>query len=199
MIAYLKGEIITIEENTVILEAGNIGYEIFMPYTHGKNILEVGAKTQIYIFEQIKEDAYDLYGFHTIQQKKIFKKLISVNGVGPKSALQILNMYTEKEIIEIINEQNSKALGKVSGIGPKTAQRVILELKDSIALLGEVDLSVFVTGIKEDSSDNYKDAIDGLVVLGYSQAESKKAVGAIANYGDSTETIIKKALQLLLV
>lgn len=198
MIAYLNGEIVNIEENSVIMDVGGIGYEVFMPYTHGLAPVVIGDQAKVYIFEHIKEDAYDLYGFINKVQKNLFKKLISVNGIGPKSALQILNMYPDDELMQIILKQDTKALNKVSGIGPKTAQRVILELKDSISKMMMADLSELTFGLAPDKPDYQEEAIEALMALGYQGAEAKKAVQAIFNYDDTTETLIKKALTLLM-
>ncbi len=198
MIAYLNGQVVAIEESSVIIEVGHIGYEVFMPYTHGLAPVVIGEQARIYIFENIKEDAYDLYGFIEKGQKALFKKLIGVNGIGPKSALQILTMYTEDELIQIILSQDSKALSKVSGIGPKTAQRVILELKDTIGKLVVADLDALTHGLAPEKINYQDEAIEALVSLGYQLAESRKAVKAIFDYEDTTEDLIKKALSLLM-
>lgn len=196
MIAYLHGIIESIEETSVIIDVRGIGYEVYMPYSHG--IPSIGEEVKVYIHEQIKEDAHDLYGFLTKNQKQLFRKLISVNGIGPKSGVQVLNMYGEDELITIILNQDSKALGKVSGIGPKTAQRIILELKDSIAKLNMPDLSLLTTGLKEQQPKLQDEAVDALMALGYHMSEAKKAVSAIYDPQDTTETLIKKALTLLM-
>ena len=198
MIAYLNGEVIQVEENSVIVDVHGLGYEVFMPYTHGLAPVIIGEKVKVYIFEHIKEDAYDLYGFVNKIQKNLFKKLISVSGIGPKGALQILNMYPDDELMQIIINQDSKALSKVSGIGPKTAQRVILELKDSMSKMVTVDLSVLTHGLAPERVDYQSEAIEALMALGYQMSEATKAVKAIFDYEDTTEVLIKKALQVLM-
>ena len=109
--------------------------------------------------------------------------------------MQILNLYSVQEIIEIIMEQDSKALSKVSGIGPKTAQRIILELKDSISKLYVPDLSLLQNGLKDTESKH--EAIEALEALGYSNQEAKKAVEAVDDYHSNSETLIRKALSIL--
>ncbi len=150
---------------------------------------------KLYIHEQIKEDGHDLYGFYHKEDREVFRKLIGVSGIGPKGGMQVLNLYSVQEIIEIIMEQDSKALSKVSGIGPKTAQRIILELKDSISKLHVPDLSLLQTGLQDKESKN--EAIEALEVLGYSHQEAKKAVEAVDDYHTSSEELIRKALSLL--
>ena len=146
----------------MIVEVGGIGYEVFMPYVHGLAPATIGEAVKVYIHEHIKEDAHDLFGFLNKTQKNLFRKLISVNGIGPKGALNILNMYPDEELMTLIVNQDSKALSKVSGIGPKTAQRVILELKDSMSKLMVADLSALTYGLKADKPDYQEEAIMAL-------------------------------------
>ena len=198
MIAYLIGEITDIEENSVYIEVNGVGYEVFMPYDHDGQSIRIGSTLKTYIYEYIKEDVYDLYGFITKMQKDLFKKLIGVNGIGPKSALQMMNMYEVNHLIEIIMMQDHKALGKVSGIGPKTAQRITLELKDVVQKMAMPDLSALEKGLPEDTGSYKEEAVEALEALGFSATDARKAVQAIFDYSDTTETIIKKALALLM-
>lgn len=198
MIAYLTGEITDIEDNNICIEVGNMGYEVFMPYDHDGQTLRIGMKIKAYIYENIREDAYDLYGFITKEQKMLFKKLIGVNGIGPKGALQMMNMYDVNHLIEIIMTQDHKALSKVSGIGPKTAQRITLELKDVVEKLAIPNLTYLEKGLPVATGNVKEEAIEALEALGFSSADARKAVQAIFDYSDTTETIIKKALALLM-
>lgn len=198
MLAYLKGKITEITETLITIEVEGIGYDVYMPYNFITTLSLSETQNKIYIYEHIKEDAHDLYGFMNKEQKELFKKLISVSGIGPKGGLNILNNYTPSEIIEIIVSQDSKALSKVSGIGPKIAQRIILELKGSIGNLQLLEL----TGLpieKGHKGDIKNEAIEALVALGYSEYEAKKAVQAIFDHTDDVESIIKKALTLLMI
>nr|WP_307990126.1 Holliday junction branch migration protein RuvA [uncultured Niameybacter sp.] len=197
MIAYLKGEITHIHENHIWIEVGQIGYEVFIAYEQNANALIKGKTVKVYIYENIKEDAHDLYGFMTIQEKELFKKLVGVNGIGPKTALQMMNLYDVNHLIEIIMMQDHKALGKVSGIGPKTAQRIILELKDVVQKLAMPDLSYLEKGLPPSTGQAKEEAIEALEALGFSVGDARKAVQAIFDYNDTTEVIIKKALALL--
>ncbi|MBE6022738.1 MAG: Holliday junction branch migration protein RuvA [Cellulosilyticum sp.] len=195
MITYLKGIITEIGENTVVLEAFGIGYEVFCS-TRTIGALSSQTETvKLYIHEVIKEDGHDLYGFYYTEDREVFRKLIGVSGIGPKGGMQVLNLYSVQEIIEIIMEQDSKALSKVSGIGPKTAQRIILELKDSMSKLYVPDLSLLQTGLKDTESKH--EAIEALEALGYSHQEAKKAVEAVDDYHSNSETLIRKALSIL--
>lgn len=195
MITYLKGVITEIGENTVVLEAYGIGYEVFCSTRTIAELTALKDTVKLYIHEQIKEDGHDLYGFYHHEEREVFRKLISVSGIGPKGGMQVLNLYSVQEIIEIIMEQDSKAMSKVSGIGPKTAQRIILELKDSMSKLYVPDLSLLQTGLKDQESG--KEAREALEALGYSHQEAKKAVEAVDDYHSDSETLIRKALSIL--
>ena len=195
MITYLVGNLEHIAENALIIEVYGIGYEVFCSSRTLSELSGTREKVKIYIHEHIKEDGHDLYGFYHIEDRELFRKLISVSGIGPKGGMQVFNTYSSQEVIEIILNQDSKALSKVSGIGPKTAQRIILELKDSIGKLFVPDLSLLQTGLKDESAK--QEAIEALEILGYAAQEAKKAVEAIYDYKASSEELIKKALSLL--
>lgn len=197
MLAYLNGKITEAYNQYIVLEVNGIGYEIFMAGRDFSYSVSPDGQTRIYVHEHIKEDAHDLYGFPTKEEKNLFKKLISVSGIGPKGAAQILNMYSPNEVVNFIIAGDTKALSKVSGIGPKTAQRVILELKDSMNKIYEVITELPILAATE--TDYKADAIGALVSLGYPGNDATKAVNAIFDYEDTTETLIKKALNLLMI
>lgn len=197
MLAYLNGKITESYNQYIVLEVMGIGYEIFMAGRDMSYSVSPDGLTKIYVYEHIKEDAHDLYGFPTKEEKNLFKKLISVSGIGPKGAAQILNLYSPNEIVNFIIAGDSKALTKVSGIGPKTAQRVILELKDSMNKIYEVITELPIMAASE--TDYKSDAIAALVALGYASQDATKAVNAIFEYQDTTEMLIKKALNLLMI
>ncbi|MDF2612610.1 MAG: ruvA [Clostridia bacterium] len=195
MIAYLYGVIAEIGDNTLVLETHGIGYEVFCSAHQFFSEMEKGEPIKIYIYEHIKEDGHDLYGFKTKEDKELFKKLTSVSGIGPKGGMQILNTYTNQDIVSIILSEDSKALSKVSGIGAKTAQRIILELKDSIGKLTGQTAESLSSNLASTSQKN--EAIEALEALGYTLADAKKAVNAIIDERDNSEQIIRKALNLL--
>ncbi|MGL6173572.1 MAG: Holliday junction branch migration protein RuvA [Cellulosilyticaceae bacterium] len=197
MLAYLNGKITEAYNQYIVLEVMGVGYEIFMAGRDMNYAVSLDGLTKIYVYEHIKEDAHDLYGFPTKEEKNLFKKLISVSGIGPKGAAQILNLYSPNEVINFIIAGDSKALTKVSGIGPKTAQRVILELKDSMNKIYEVITELPIMAANE--TDYKTDAIAALISLGYASQDATKAVNAIFDYEDTTEMIIKKALNLLMI
>ncbi|ONI42071.1 Holliday junction DNA helicase RuvA [Candidatus Epulonipiscium fishelsonii] len=183
MIAYLIGNVKDKYEDFVILEVNGIGYEIFTPFPVNEDYIK------LYIFEHIKEDSHDLYGFLTFKDKEIFKKLITVNGVGPKLACQMIKTYGIDELVNYIVLEDTKALGKITGIGPKTSKRIVLELKD--ILLKDYSPNITSSTYTDD------DAVFALIALGYSEVDSQNAVNAVLAPDDTTEDIIKKSLKIL--
>ncbi len=196
MITYLNGNIMEVGENTIIIETYGMGYEVFCSSHQFYDELQANTTVKIFIYEHIKEDSHDLYGFKTKEERELFKKLTSVSGIGPKGGLQILNTYTSQDIISIILSEDSKALSKVNGIGPKTAQRIILELKDNMLKLHTQNADLLQNYSK--APHTYKsEAIEALTALGYAQTEATRAVGAIFDERDDSEQLIRKALNLL--
>ena len=196
MFAYLIGEITQIDEDEVFLEVNNIGYEVFMPKSEIAKLKVSAEEIKIYTHFQVREDAFIIYGFTKEKTRSIFKKLITVNGIGPKGALAILSELTIDELISAILSDDEKTISKANGIGAKTAKRLIIELKDKIDVEGMV-------GIKDDDVADEKislrsEAIDALSVLGYSKSEAFKAISGlnITDYND-VESLLKDALKNL--
>ncbi len=194
MIAYLVGEITETYDEYIVLEVAGIGYEILMCVIDD---IKLSGQNKIYIYEVIREDAHDLYGFVEFMDKQVFKKLITVNGIGPKAAAAMLSCYTASQIVNHIVSEDVSAITKISGIGTKIANRVILELKDKLDIFyGELPE---VTEIAVDKTKEIiLEATEALTALGYSGAEAKNAISAVASDSDTVEDLIKKALSILM-
>lgn len=202
MIAYIKGEVAWIEEERIVLESGNIGYNIMMPASSFDTQDLVGKEVKIYTHLNVREDAMQLYGFLNLDELKTFRLLLGVNGIGPKAALGILSGLTTDELRFAVLSDDVKTISKAPGIGKKTAQKLILELKDKIDLE-----EVFETkqehareteGKMESKEENAakKDAVDALTALGYSSTEALRAVRRTGVTPDmDVETILKLALK----
>lgn len=202
MIAYIKGEVAWIEEERIVLESGNIGYNIMMPASSFDIQDLVGKEVKIYTHLNVREDAMQLYGFLNLDELKTFRLLLGVNGIGPKAALGILSGLTTDELRFAVLSDDVKTISKAPGIGKKTAQKLILELKDKIDLE-----EVFETkqehvreteGKMESKEENAakKDAVDALTALGYSSTEALRAVRQTGVTQDmDVETILKLALK----
>lgn len=188
MIAFLRGKIINKTVSYLILEVADIGYQVYV----GENFLNdlrAGSTAEIYIHQQVREDANDLYGFKTLADLELFELLLSVSGVGPKSALGVLAIASSADIQEAILRQDAHLLTKVSGIGQKTAERIVLELKSKISRLSVAPLAV--AGLVGVSSDE----IDALMSLGYSLSEARQALSQISSQITDSGQRVKEALK----
>ena len=178
MYAYIKGEIVDITEDNVVLECHDIVYNIKVPFSVVQKLPGIGAQVRIYTYTCVREDAFILYGFLTRDDLWIFKKLITVNGIGPKGALGILSAMTADDLRFAIIAGDSKTIAKAPGIGAKSAERIILDLKDKITFepdsLSETDMSVSFSSSIDSTAKN--EAIEAMSALGYSPAEALKAV-----------------------
>ena len=194
MFAYVKGILEEKSSDYVVVEAGGIGYKIFMSNMSINEIGELGNKVKVHTHYYVREDNISLYGFLTHEELKMFELLLSVSGIGAKSAISMLSNITPAGFACAIISNNVALLKKIPGIGPKTAQRIILELKDKIktedTIEGTMDTQPTYTA-------TVQDAIDALQVLGYNRKSIEKAFENIDLKEMSTEDIIKKGLELL--
>lgn len=200
MIAYIKGEVAEILEDRVILEAGSMGYNIFMPMSSVDTALHTGDEVKIYTYLNVREDAMQLYGFLTKDDLNTFKLLLGVNGIGPKAALGILSGLSADELRFAVLADDVKTISKAPGIGKKTAQKLILELKDKMNLQEAFELKTeHVQAAGEsaaDISDIKKEAVEALTALGYSAADALRAVkGTEITEDMNVEDLLKKALK----
>ena len=200
MIYHLNGTLELCEEGSCVIDCGGIGYKLFVSdNTYTSIVGQVGSKMKLLTYMQVREDAVELYGFKTNDELSAFKLLITVSGVGPKAAMSILSLLTPDKLSLAICSEDTKTISKASGIGAKTAARVVLELKDKIAkqVFATTDSSLPQAQISIGKSSNLTEALDALVVLGYSKAEAQRALGGIDPSLDVTK-IIPLALSKLL-
>lgn len=193
MISFIKGEISKKGLDYIILENNNIGYFINTSL-FTLNLFNEGDCAFIYTYLHIREDILALYGFSSTDEIEMFKKLITVSGVGPKAGLSILSTYDVRTIKEIILLDDVTRLSKASGIGKKTASKIILELKDKVGNIEELGLRESTISA-EPVNDESSDVIDALAVLGFSQFEAKKVLDNMDLKGKSENDIIKEALK----
>lgn len=202
MIGYIKGELADVKENYIVVEAGNIGYEIFLPVSSIEELPPRNSTVKIYTYLQVREDALCLYGFLTKDELEMFKLLITVNGIGPKGALGVLSSITADELKFAILAQDSRTIAKAQGIGKKTAEKIILELKDKIRpenVFGEnFDEDIFKKPDKKNIYGKRDEAVQALVALGYTSQEAYKIISQIDMTEDmTTEDILKLCLKKL--
>lgn len=199
MYYYISGELILADPSIAVIEAAGVGYRIFISgNTLGKLAGKIGSKVKLYTHFSVKEDAMELYGFYTEEELSSFRMLISVSGVGAKSAIAILSLMSPERFAAAVINGDAKAISKAQGIGNKTAQRIILELKDKIGKGLSLDDS---EGLTEEnigaSSNNISEATNALMVLGYTRSEAAFALKGL----DATldlEVLIRQALTKLM-
>ena len=200
MYAYIKGELAEINTDHIVVEAGGIGYQVFISLQTFDYLPSVGEDLKIYTYLYLREDAMILYGFLTKDDLELFKLLISVSGIGPKGGLAILSTLEPDDLRFAILSGDAKAISKAPGVGGKTAQRVILELKDKLSLEDAFEAKTeHVQKNAAAAGGSVKnDAVMALTALGYSSTESLKAVSAVEITEDmDVEEVLKAALKHL--
>ena len=200
MYAYIKGELAEINTDHIVIEAGGIGYQVFISLQTFDYLPSVGENLKIYTYLYLREDAMILYGFLTKDDLELFKLLISVSGIGPKGGLAILSTLEADDLRFAIVSGDAKAISKAPGVGGKTAQRVILELKDKLSLEDafEAKTEHVQKNVAAAGGSVKNDAVMALTALGYSSTESLKAVSAVEITEDmDVEEVLKAALKHL--
>lgn len=199
MYAYIKGELAEKNIDHIVVEASGIGYLIYVPAQSIDYLPDEGDQIKVYTYLYIREDAMVLYGFLTKDDLEIFKMLITVSGIGPKGGLGILSTLSADDLRFAILSGDSKTISKAPGIGAKTAQRVIIDLKDKMSLeeAFEKKLDNNADGVQKTLNSSIKnDAVLALSALGYSSAESLKAVSKVDITDDmDVEDVLKLALK----
>lgn len=198
MIGFVNGEIEEMYEDRVLIDCGFMGYNIFVC----GNVLEscsIGQEIKLYTYLNVREDAMNLFGFLSKDELKVFKLLITVNGIGPKGALAILTIMSPNDLRYAIMTEDSKLISKAPGIGAKTAQKVILELKDKLdmdGVISSIDDDIIERNNNDVQNEIIEEAIEALVSLGYTQKEIKKIIKSCdITECKTTEDVIKLVLK----
>lgn len=194
MFAYIKGALELKSNGYIVIDINGLGYKIFMSQNNIDTIGELHDIIKVFTYVKVREDDISIYGFKTQEQLKMFELLISVSGVGAKSALVMLSCIEPSDFAIAVISNDVKVLTKVPGIGNKSAQRIILELKDK---LKEEQLEENSSKKTKDNSENINEAISGLMVLGYSKKNIEKVFEHLDIDNLSIEDLIKKGLILL--
>ena len=210
MLAYIKGTLEMKMTEYVVIDVGGLGYKVFMSGTGMDNLGEIGKEVKVYTYYRVREDDISIYGFNTNEELRMFELLLSVSGVGAKTALAMLAVCTPSEFVLAIISEDINVLTSIPGIGPKSAKRIILELKDKIKKeqqiqeltsstknnKGSSETKIKVQQLIEDDN-KVQEAIAALQVLGYNKKEIEKAFMKIDKTDLTTEDLIKKGLMLL--
>ncbi len=181
----LSGTIVSRELESIILKVGGVGYSLAVPARDASQMLE-GEEVTLYVAENIREDAYDLYGFRSLDERQIYYRLISVNGVGAKMGHGVLSVYDAGTLAELIDTEDIVRLSQVSGVGKKTAQRIILELKGKLV----------ATDGGGNAAQVNDPAMQALVQLGFSREQAVQVLRGI-NVGLDTSERVRQALKEL--
>lgn len=201
MIAFVKGQLEDISEENAVIDVGNMGVNVKISARTASLLPGMGKTVKLFTYTLVREDTFNLYGFLTRDDLDIFKKLITVNGIGPKGGLAILSVLSADELRFAVLSGDSAAIARAPGVGKKTAERVILDLKDKISLEDTLVHKEMQTSKDEAASVNGRartEAVEALTALGYSSSEALRAVKSVPE-GESmdVETLLKQALKNL--
>lgn len=171
MIATLAGKVSEKTTHSVIIDCAGVGYGLYVSF-EDYGALREGQPAKLYIYEHIRENTYDLYGFRALETKALFEQLLSVNGVGPKMALSILSLASAGHVRQAIAAGDTKFISQASGVGKRVAERVVVDLKDKVGLATSDQATDFLTTVANPADE----ALQGLVALGYSVNDAAEAL-----------------------
>lgn len=198
MIAHLRGKLLSKRPNRVVIEAGGVGYEVFIPVSTFYDLGEVATEVSLQIYSYVRQESFSLYGFRTEREKNLFEKLLSVSGVGPKLAVTILSGLEVEVLIPAIRNGEVATLVHVPGVGRKTAERLVLELKDKLAdvvpeSVGRQQAPVAKPETVED------EVLSALINLGYARPAAENALSDVRAQGadGGFEELLRGSLRLL--
>lgn len=200
MISYIRGELVSIEEEKVIVDVGGVGYGIFMPGQSMGMLPPAGSDVKIHTYLHVKEDIMQLFGFLTRDDLSVFKMLIAVNGIGPKGGLNILSHLSPDDLRFAVVSNDVKAISATPGIGKKTAEKLILELKDKLKLEDVLEHASDggEPGNVYTGNEIQAEAVQALTALGYGSTEALKAVKKVeADDSMTVESVLKQALKFM--
>ncbi|MBO4494863.1 MAG: Holliday junction branch migration protein RuvA [Clostridiales bacterium] len=200
MYAYIKGTFVSTRGDEVVIENNGIGYRIYMPMLMQGKIGHIGDEVCVYTYHYVREDIFALYGFPTPEDQDMFVLLLSVSGIGPKTAIAVVELLDPSELAMAVLSGDVKKISTVKGLGKKSAERIVLELKDKLkgfdmsSMPKQDDLS---GEIPSSGMGVLEDCVSALVVLGYPASDANKAARSAFEEGLSVEELIRKSLRLL--
>lgn len=207
MLAYIKGTLEMKMTGYIVIDVGGLGYKVFMSEVGIEKIGNIGENIKVHTYYKVREDDISIYGFNTLEELKMFELLISVSGVGAKTALTMLAVCEPSEFALAVISEDIKTLTQIPGIGAKSAQRIILELKDKITKEQQIEKIEEQINSKTKTENKMQEAIENsnriaestaaLQVLGYNKKEIEKVFNKLDKNDLSTEELIKKGLNLL--
>lgn len=184
MFEFIKGKVVTVKPDRVVLQVGGIGFSVRVPLRASQHI-QKEQEVKIYASSLLKEETIEIYGFLDPYEKELFEELIKISGIGPKIAMNIISTYDKETLQRIIAEEDLKALSRIPGIGRKTSQRIFVELKGVLPSL------------KYERDQIYEDILSALVNLGYKKTEARDVLEKIYSKEKNEAIIIKECLAVL--
>jgi Holliday junction DNA helicase RuvA len=203
MISHLSGTLLAKHATSVIVDVGGVGYEVTIPVTTFYDLGEPNSSVRLNVYTHVREEALQLFGFRTLRERELFILLISVSGIGPKSAVAMLSGMSADEIVMAIRTNNYARLTSIPGVGRKTAERLVIELRDKMAALSSPALEQELAsgaGVAAQSEDALReDTLAALTQLGFPKPAAEKAItSAIQEGGElSVETLLRRSLRQL--
>ena len=194
MIAHLRGKLLAKHPNQAIVETGGVGYDVTISVPTFSDLPAIGDEVKLHIHTHVREDLIALYGFLRLAEKRLFEKLITVSGIGPKLAVTILSGMAADEMISAIRGNDVNRLTRIPGIGKKTAERMVLELRDKLAPEGVAESAVMPA-----MSPVEEDVLSALMNLGYQRAAAERALASVEKNGKSSsfEIMFRQTLAVL--
>jgi Holliday junction DNA helicase RuvA len=199
MIAHLRGKLLEKHPNQVIVDTGGVGYDVTIPVSTFSSLSDAGSEVRLRIHTHVREDAIQLFGFLTAEEKTVFERLISVSGIGPKLAITVLSGLATPDLVAAIREGGVDRLVRIPGVGKKTAERMVLELKDKLDMFPTVPRGAAAVTPADALSPVEHDVLSALLNLGCQRAAAETAVrkARAAGAGTDFEPLFRKALELV--
>ena len=199
MIAYLSGTLLSKNPQSLVVDINGVGYQIFIPLSTFYQLPDEMEKVGLHVYTHVREDTLQLFGFQTETEKEVFLLLISVSGIGPKVALNILSGMGFKELLSAIVRADSEKISSIPGVGKKTSQRITLELKEKASKLAEGIEVALEQKVEVRDKEIYEDALSALINLGYASKAAKRAIEIALGRDQemNIETLLKEALRNL--
>ena len=201
MISYIRGELVDIQEDKIIVDVGGVGYGIYMPRQAITRLPAAGREVKIHTYLNVREDAMQLFGFLSKDDLEVFKLVIGVSGIGPKGGLSILSGVSPDELRFAVISNDTKAISKTPGIGKKTAEKLIIELKDKLSMEDVLERGKDSLEYSQETSESVgvqAEAVQALVALGYGSTEALRAVKNVIADGMTVEEVLKLSLKQMM-
>jgi len=196
MIGHIRGKIIEKQPPLLMVEAYGLGYEIDAPMSTFYQLPDVGQEVALFTHFVVREDAQQLYGFYTRDERLLFRTLLKVNGVGPRLALTILSSISPEEFVRSVLNNDTGSLVRLPGVGKKTAERLVIEMRDKLSDWHQADTDSSTSTAKQSGRHQIlQDAIAALVSLGYKQQEANRTVSKIDDGAANSQELIRLALK----